>query len=78
VVFFTNLNQLNTDPYNVAARAGIFGVCMFACGWYQGVVSAAGIRGVLEGRNTMVNGLVSGAIPQNYAVFALVMTFIMK
>lgn len=78
VVFFTNLSQMNTDPYNVAARAGIFGVSMFACGWYQGIVSAAGIRSILEGRNTLVNGLVSGAIPQNYAVFALVMTFIMK
>ncbi len=78
VVFFTNLGQLATEPYAAAARAGIFGVCMFACGWYQGVVSAAGIRAILEGRNTLVNGLVSGAIPQNYAVFALVMTFIMK
>lgn len=78
VVFFTNLGQLATEPYSAAARAGIFGVCMFACGWYQGVVSAAGIRAILEGRNTLVNGLVSGAIPQNYAVFALVMTFVLK
>lgn len=78
VVFFTNLDQLKTDPYSAAARAGIFGVCMFACGWYQGFVSAAGIRGILEGKNTMVNGLVAGAIPQNYAVFALVMTFVLK
>jgi F0F1-type ATP synthase membrane subunit c/vacuolar-type H+-ATPase subunit K len=78
VVFFIDLNRSNTDPYNVAGRAGIFGICMFLCGWYQGVVSAAGIRGILERKNTMVNGLVSSAIPQNYAVFALVMTFIMK
>jgi F0F1-type ATP synthase membrane subunit c/vacuolar-type H+-ATPase subunit K len=78
VVFFTNLGQLITEPYSAAARAGIFGVAMFACGWYQGVVSAAGIRAILEGRNTLVNGLVSGAIPQNYAVFALVMTFVLK
>jgi V/A-type H+-transporting ATPase subunit K len=78
VVFFTNLDQIDTDPYAAAGRAGIFGIAMLLCGWYQGIVSAAGIRGVLEGKNTMVHGLVAGAIPQNYAVFALVMTFIMK
>ncbi len=78
VVFFINLDQINTDPYNVAGRAGIFGIAMFLCGWYQGIVSAAGIQGVLEGKSTMVSGLVASAMPQNYAVFALVMTFIMK
>ena len=78
VVFFANMDQINTDPYNVAGRAGIFGVTMFLCGWYQGIVSAAGIQGVLEGKNTMANGLVSCAMPETYAVFALVMTFVMK
>lgn len=78
VVFFANIDQLNTDPYAVAGRAGIFGITMFLCAWYQGIVSAAGIRGILEGKNTMANGLVSGAMPETYAVFALVMTFIMR
>jgi F0F1-type ATP synthase membrane subunit c/vacuolar-type H+-ATPase subunit K len=51
---------------------------MFFSAWYQGTVCAAGIRSILEGRNTLANALVSGAMPETYAVFALVMTFIMK
>jgi V/A-type H+-transporting ATPase subunit K len=78
VVFFSNMDGLNTDPYTVAGRAAIFGMAMFLSAWYQGVVCAAGIRSIQEGRNTMANALVSGAMPETYAVFALVMTFIMK
>jgi F0F1-type ATP synthase membrane subunit c/vacuolar-type H+-ATPase subunit K len=78
VVFFSNMDSIATDPYNVAGRAGIFGIAMFLSAWYQGIVCAAGIRSILEGRNTMANALVSGAMPETYAVFALVMTFIMK
>ena len=32
----------------------------------------------MEGKNTLANALVSGAMPETYAVFGLVMTFIMK
>ena len=78
VVFFSNMEGFATDPYTVAGRAGIFGIAMFLSAWYQGIVCAAGIRSILEGRNTMANALVSGAMPETYAVFALVMTFIMK
>ena len=78
VVFFTNMDQFNTDPYTVAGRAGIFGIAMLLSAWYQGIVCAAGIRSIQEGRNTMANALVAGAMPETYAVFALVMTFIMK
>ncbi|MBN1663956.1 MAG: hypothetical protein JW943_10175 [Deltaproteobacteria bacterium] len=78
VVFFANINQINTNPYAVAGKAGIFGIAMFLCAWYQGIVSAAGIWGIVEGKNTMANGLVSGAMPETYAVFALVMTFVLK
>ena len=48
VVFIIDRDQINTDPYTVAGRAAIFGICMFLCGWYQGIVSAAGVRGILE------------------------------
>ena len=78
VVFFSNMDGFATDPYTVAGRAAIFGLAMFFSAWYQGIVCAAGIRSILEGRNTMANALVSGAMPETYAVFALVMTFIMK
>jgi len=78
VVFFTNMNAFATDPYTVAGRAAIAGLAMFCSAWDQGIVCAAGIRSILEGRNTLANALVSGAMPETYAVFALVMTFIMK
>jgi V/A-type H+-transporting ATPase subunit K len=78
VVLFSNMDGLNTDPYTVAGKAAIAGIAMFFSAWYQGAVCAAGIRSIQEGRNTMANALVSGAMPETYAVFALVMTFIMK
>ena len=78
VVFIIDRDQINTDPYTVAGRAAIFGICMFLCGWYQGIVSAAGVRGILERKNTITNALVAGAMPETYAVFALVMISIMK
>jgi F0F1-type ATP synthase membrane subunit c/vacuolar-type H+-ATPase subunit K len=78
VVFFSNMDGFATDPYTVAGRAAIFGMAMFLSAWYQGIVCAAGVRSILEGKNTMANALVSGAMPETYAVFALVMTFIMK
>ncbi len=78
VVLFTNLDALNTDPYTAAGKGAIAGLAMFFSAWYQGMVCAAGIRSILEGRNTLANALVSGAMPETYAVFALVMTFIMK
>ncbi|HOS97562.1 MAG TPA: hypothetical protein PLR71_07905 [Deltaproteobacteria bacterium] len=78
VVMFTNLDALNSDPYTAAGKGAIAGLAMFFSAWYQGIVCAAGIRSILEGRNTLANALVSGAMPETYAVFALVMTFIMK
>ena len=77
VVFFTNMDLFDSDPYTVAGRAATAGIAMFFSAWYQGMVCAAGIRSILEGRNTLANALVSGAMPETYAVFALVMTFIM-
>jgi F0F1-type ATP synthase membrane subunit c/vacuolar-type H+-ATPase subunit K len=78
VVLFANLGGIATDPYTVAGRAGAFGVAMFLSAWYQGVVCAAGIRSILEGKNTLANAMVSGAMPETYAVFSLVMTFIIR
>lgn len=78
VVFFTNMDLFDSDPYSVAGRAATAGLAMFFSAWYQGMVCAAGIRSILEGRNTIANALVAGAMPETYAVFALVMTFIMK
>ena len=78
VVLFSNMDQISTDPYTVAGRAGIFGIAMFLSAWAQGIVCAAGIRNILGGKNTMANALVAGAMPETYSVFALVMTFIMK
>lgn len=77
VVLFTNLDKFDSDPYTVAGRGAVAGFAMLFSGWYQGMCCAAGIRSVLEGRNTLANSLVSGAMPETYAVFALVMTFIM-
>ncbi len=78
VVLFANMGGFETDPYAIAGKAAAFGFTMFFSAWYQGVVCAAGIRSILEGRNTLANAMVSGAMPETYAVFALVMTFIMK
>ena len=78
VVLFSNMDNFYSDPYTVAGRAAIFGVAMFFSAWFQGIVCAAGIRNILDGKNTITNALVSGAMPETYAVFALVMTFIMK
>ncbi len=78
VVFFTNLDKFDTDPYTVAGKGAIAGLALCLSAWYQGIVCAAGIRSILEGRNTLANALVSGAMPETYAVFALVMTFIIK
>jgi V/A-type H+-transporting ATPase subunit K len=78
VVLFSNMDNFNTDPYTVAGRAAIFGITLFFSAWFQGIVCAAGIRNILDGKNTIANALVAGAMPETYAVFALVMTFIMK
>jgi V/A-type H+-transporting ATPase subunit K len=78
VVLFANMGGFETDAYATAGKAAAFGFTMFFSAWYQGVVCAAGIRSILEGRNTLANAMVSGAMPETYAVFALVMTFIMK
>ncbi len=77
VVLFTNLDSFDSDPYTVAGKGAVTGFAMLFSGWFQGMVCAAGIRSILEGRNTLANALVSGAMPETYAVFALVMTFIM-
>ncbi len=77
VVFFTNMDKFDTDPYSVAGKAMIAGFAMFISAWYQGIVCASGIKAILEGKNNIANALVSGAMPETYAVFALVMTFIM-
>jgi V/A-type H+-transporting ATPase subunit K len=78
VVFFTNMDKFDSAPYTIAGKAMIAGVAMWISGWYQGIVCAAGIKSILEGKNTVANALVAGAMPETYAVFALVMTFIMK
>lgn len=78
VVLFANMGNFEIDPYTVAGKASAFGVTMLFSAWYQGIVCAAGIRSILEGRNTLANAMVSGAMPETYAVFALVMTFIIK
>jgi F0F1-type ATP synthase membrane subunit c/vacuolar-type H+-ATPase subunit K len=78
VVLFANMGGFDTDAYATAGKAAAFGFTMFFSAWYQGVVCAAGIRSILEGRNNLANAMVSGAMPETYAVFALVMTFIMK
>ncbi|HNT68681.1 MAG TPA: hypothetical protein PKK79_05940 [Syntrophorhabdaceae bacterium] len=78
VCLFANMGSFDTDPVAVAGKAAVFGFTMFFSAWYQGVVCAAGIRSILEGKNTLANAMVSGAMPETYAVFALVMTFIMK
>ncbi len=78
VVFFTSLDLLDSDPFVAAGKGAIVGLVMGLSAWYQGIVCAAGVRNCLEGRNTLGNALVSGAMPETYAVFGLVMTFIMK
>jgi V/A-type H+/Na+-transporting ATPase subunit K len=78
VIFFTNMDKFATDPYTVAGKAMIAGLALCVSAWYQGIVCAAGIKSILEGKNTLANALVSGAMPETYAVFALVMTFMMK
>lgn len=78
VCLFANMGGFETDPYTVAGKAATFGITMFLSAWYQGVVCAAGIRSILEGKNTLANAMVSGAMPETYAVFSLVMTFILK
>ncbi len=78
VVLFANMGNFAMDPFTVAGKAAAFGFTMFFSAWYQGIVCAAGIRSILEGKNTLANAMVSGAMPETYAVFALVMTFIMR
>lgn len=78
VIFFTSVSLLDSDPYLAAGKGAIMGFVMGLSAWYQGIVCASGVRSCLEGRNTMANALVSGAMPETYAVFGLVMTFIMK
>ena len=78
VVFFTNVDAMSADPYTTAGKAMIASLVFCFSAWYQGIVCAAGIKSILEGKNTLANSLVSGAMPETYAVFGLVMTFIMK
>jgi F0F1-type ATP synthase membrane subunit c/vacuolar-type H+-ATPase subunit K len=78
VIFFTSISLLDTNPYLAAGKGAIMGFVMGLSAWYQGIVCAAGIRNCLEGRNTLANAMISGAMPETYAVFGLVMTFIMK
>jgi V/A-type H+-transporting ATPase subunit K len=78
VCLFANMGNIETDPVAAAGKGAAFGLAMFFSARYQGMVCAAGIRSILEGNNTLANAMVSGAMPETYAVFALVMTFIMK
>jgi F0F1-type ATP synthase membrane subunit c/vacuolar-type H+-ATPase subunit K len=78
VVFITNMGLFATDPYAVTAKAIIIMLALPVSAVYQGVVCAAGIKSILEGKNTLANSMVSGAMPETYAVFSLVMTFIIK
>ena len=78
VVFITNMGFFDTAPYTVMAKAIIIMLALPVSAVYQGVVCAAGIKSILEGKNTLANSMVSGAMPETYAVFALVMTFIIK
>ena len=78
VVLFANMGNIATAPFTVAGAGAIIGLACFFSGWYQGIVCAAGIRSIQEGKNTIANALVAGAMPETYAVFALVTTFIMK
>ncbi|MBN1548385.1 MAG: hypothetical protein JW902_17175 [Syntrophaceae bacterium] len=78
VIFFMGISKLDTSPYVVLGQGAIMGLVLGLSAWYQGIVCASGIRSCLEGRNTMANALVSGAMPETYAVFGLVMTFMMK
>jgi F0F1-type ATP synthase membrane subunit c/vacuolar-type H+-ATPase subunit K len=78
VVFITNMGFFATDPYTVTAKAIIIMLALPVSAVYQGIVCAAGIKSILEGKNTLANAMVSGAMPETYAVFSLVMTFIIK
>lgn len=78
VVLFANMDKIESAPFTVAGAGAIIGFACLFSGWYQGIVCAAGIRSILEGKNTLANSLVAGAMPETYAVFALVMTFIMR
>jgi len=78
VVLITNMDKFDSDPYTVTGKAMIAGLALGVSAWYQGIVCAAGVKSILEGKNTLANALVSGAMPETYAVFALVMTFVMK
>ena len=78
VVFITNIGLFTTDPYTVIAKAIIIIVALPLSAVYQGKLCAAGIKSINEGKNNVANSLVAGAMPETYAVFALVMTFILK
>jgi V/A-type H+/Na+-transporting ATPase subunit K len=78
VVFMTSMGSFSTDPHTVIAKAIIIMLTLPVSAVHQGIVCATGIKSILEGKNTLANALVSGAMPETYAVFALVMTFIMK
>jgi V/A-type H+/Na+-transporting ATPase subunit K len=78
VVFMTSMGSFATDPYTVMAKAIIIMLTLPVSAVHQGIVCATGIKSILEGKNTLANAMVSGAMPETYAVFALVMTFIIK
>lgn len=78
VVFMTSMGSFTTDPYTVMAKAIVIMLALPVSAIHQGIVCATGIKSILEGKNTLANGMVAGAMPETYAVFALVMTFIIK
>lgn len=55
----------------------LVGVACFISAIYQGIVCAAGVRAIGEGRNTLGNGIVAAAMPETYAVFSFVCLFLL-
>ena len=78
VVFFSNIDGFATDPYTVSGKSGN----LRSGHVFQRLVSGNRLcRGHQEhpGREKHHRQRsISGAMPETYAVFALVMTFIMK
>lgn len=82
VGFFLYMQKVNPDitMYNAALVLGagiMLGIAALVSAIYQGIVCAASASAIGSGHKTLGPGLVMGALPEFYAILALVASILM-
>jgi len=76
LAFFLHNSKVEQDPilwFGVGLGVGL--VCFFSA-IRQGKICAAGIQGLAQGHDVQTNTMIYAALPEFYAILALVATFL--